>query len=452
MPFHKSLNFGKIATTNIMLVANAFVWYLLAFNMIRDLLDQSATPFEKIAIIGVNTGAIALSGLAGTFLFGKLKDRQRLLLYWIAVGVMISFAPLGVNVESISNLIIIAALFGVYFGLGMPATMGNHAEIAKIDERAKFGGFAFLIIGIISAVAGLVIFDNLFASCLLLAFVRLLGVAVFYIQRKELSSHKEEEQRVSSYRSILSNKSFLVYFVPWLMFTLINSLLYPIQKPIFEQNNINYTTLMAAEYIITAVFAVISGFIADKLGRKRLAIIGFIMLGIGYAVVGVVPITYLEFSSVLYIFADGVAWGIFYVLFIFTLWGDLAGGTYADKIYFLGALPFVNSYFARELFGALITQNPDLINSPTIIFSFASVFLFLAVLPLVYAPETLPEKVMKDKDLKSYIEDAKKKAAKDAEKTKKTASWDKSLGQFEEKQTEQNEEFEKAKTLAEKYY
>jgi hypothetical protein len=40
------------------------------------------------------------------------------------------------------------------------------------------------------------------------------------------------------------------------------------------------------------------------------------------------------------------------------------------------------------------------------IFSFASVFLFLAVLPLIYAPETLPEKTMKDRDLKSYIEKA----------------------------------------------
>jgi hypothetical protein len=34
--------------------------------------------------------------------------------------------------------------------------------------------------------------------------------------------------------------------------------------------------------------------------------------------------------------------------------------------------------------------------------------LFLAVLPLLYAPETLPEKKIRDKELKSYIEKAKK--------------------------------------------
>jgi hypothetical protein len=40
----------------------------------------------------------------------------------------------------------------------------------------------------------------------------------------------------------------------------------------------------------------------------------------------------------------------------------------------------------------------------------------MAVLPLFMAPETLPEKVMKDRDLKSYIEKAKKKVQRESEK------------------------------------
>jgi hypothetical protein len=46
------------------------------------------------------------------------------------------------------------------------------------------------------------------------------------------------------------------------------------------------------------------------------------------------------------------------------------------------------------------------------IFTFASFFLFIAILPLVYAPETLPEKIMKEKDLKFYVEKAQKIAQK----------------------------------------
>jgi len=42
------------------------------------------------------------------------------------------------------------------------------------------------------------------------------------------------------------------------------------------------------------------------------------------------------------------------------------------------------------------------------IFSFAAFFLFLAVIPLMYAPETLPEKLIRQKELRRYVEKAKK--------------------------------------------
>jgi hypothetical protein len=38
--------------------------------------------------------------------------------------------------------------------------------------------------------------------------------------------------------------------------------------------------------------------------------------------------------------------------------------------------------------------------------------LFLAVLPLFYAPETLPEKVRKERELKFYVEKAQEVAQK----------------------------------------
>jgi len=40
--------------------------------------------------------------------------------------------------------------------------------------------------------------------------------------------------------------------------------------------------------------------------------------------------------------------------------------------------------------------------------SIASFFLFLAVLPLFYAPETLPEKEIKERELKEYLKKARK--------------------------------------------
>ena len=64
-----------------------------------------------------------------------------------------------------------------------------------------------------------------------------------------------------------------------------------------------------------------------------MAIIGFVVLGVGYAVLSL-------FSNVqtfwyLYIVVDGIAWGIFVVLFFLVLWGDLAGNMLKEKYLYI---------------------------------------------------------------------------------------------------------------------
>ena len=98
------------------------------------------------------------------------------------------------------------------------------------------------------------------------------------------------------------------------------------------------------ENILIAVFAVITGILADRSGRKRLAIAGFAALGIGYAALGLFQGWYV------YIIADGVAWGIFYVLFLFTIWGDLSQGSSSEKAYVVGAIPFLFSFLLQVVF------------------------------------------------------------------------------------------------------
>ena len=119
----------------------------------------------------------------------------------------------------------------------------------------------------------------------------------------------------------------------------------------------------------------VRGFIADKWGRKRLIIVGFIVLGIGYAVIGLTTNVY---GSIIYTVLDGIAWGIFFVLFLLTLWGDLAQTRNSDKFFFLGALPYISSYFMQLLFAPYLQGI-----LPTAIFSFAAFFLFFAVLAFI---------------------------------------------------------------------
>lgn len=434
----------KLAIVNIMAISNAFVWYLLAFNTLKVLLSQqNANTADTLLVFGVNTGAIVIAGLLGSFLGNKFNNKTRFLYIWLASGMFLSLIPLGLNVLDISQLTLISLIFGLYFGIGMPATMGYHSALTNTESRARIGGLSFLIIALTFAVAGLVMFDNLIITCVVLAVLRWVGLMVFHFVRGK--EQPKPEMAVLSYRSIATNRPFILYFIPWCMFTLINYMTIPIQQNIF-QTEASYQFFTAMENIVIALSAVLSGFIADKFGRKRLTIIGFIMLGIGYAVMGLFSAnaSNVIWGNIIYIISDGIAWGIFYVLFVFTLWGDLAYTKASDKLYFLGALPFVTSYFMQMLFSDSL-QGID----KTLIFSFASFFLFLAVLPLFYAPETLSEKLLKDRDLQSYVMNAKKKADKETGKRSKKEEPPK---EEEAEPAENDSSYEEAKKLAEKYY
>jgi MFS family permease len=417
---------------------------LIAFGLLKTWLPQTASQSETLLIFGVNTGAIAISGLIGSFIVDKFKKRGIFLYLWLACGIAISIVPLGLNISNINDLTIISLIFGLYFGIGMPVTMGYHSSFISIGSRAKVGGLTFLIIGAATTIVGFLTIGSIFITCLILASVRILGLVIFHFMRGKETPYKETDK--IKYRSIITNKSFILYFFPWLMITLINFM----TVPIFNKNTSGdaFTFISPLEGIVYALVAMISGFVADKWGRKRLTIIGFIMLGIGYATIGfTVNSTNLLLGTVIYSLSDGIAWGIFYVLFLLTIWGDLAQNRNSDKFFFLGALPYVSSYFMRILFTPILSTIV-----PTLVFSFASVFLFLAVLPLIYAPETLPEKLMKDRDLRSYIANAKKKAQKETCKDKKKEKQGGIKENEEPAKSTSGNEYDDAVKLAEKYY
>jgi Sec-independent protein translocase protein TatA len=143
---------------------------------------------------------------------------------------------------------------------------------------------------------------------------------------------------------------------------------------------------------------------------------------------------------------NGISFGILYVLFVVTIWGDLSHSTPSDKFYAVGVTPFFISKMLQ------VTIRSQIIEAIPVsaIFSFTALYLFLAVLPLVYVPETLPEKIMKDRELKNYIE----KARKEADKAQKTEEKEQQESEDEglEIKVDNQEDLEKAEELARKYY
>jgi hypothetical protein len=105
----------------------------------------------------------------------------------------------------------------------------------------------------------------------------------------------------------------------------------------------------------------------------------------------------------MYFVVDGAAWGIFYLTFVLILWGDLSQRGSKEKYYTLGSVPFFISYIIPHFFEFGTEEL-----TAGFYFSVAAFFLFLAMLPLIYAPETLPEKKMELRRLRSFAEEAQK--------------------------------------------
>ncbi len=398
----------KIAATNIVIVASTFVWYFVAYTFLNNLTTTiypptDEFPIEQVEIIGANIAAIAFAALLGTFAVDRLRKRIPFLSYWTLAGVFLSFIPVFLTSPSFEGLIAVSTVLGFYFGFGMPATMGYFASSTQPENRATLGGFTFLAIGLSFSIVGSVTFDIL-ATSIVLCGVRLASSLLFqFLKTKE---EPTEEFRAISYSSIGTNRTFMLYFVPWIMFNIIDYLTRP-----FTENLRNLPDFLPLESILIAVVAIVTGFIADALGRKRLAILGFSSLGIGYSILSLTNSVPGFDTAGLYFYtiADGIAWGMLDVLLLFTIWGDFAQGRSSEKLYVFGALPYLLSNFMY----VLLDQPMSVIASTaTLVFPFASIFLFLAVLPLIYAPETLPEKVMKKRELTLYVEKAQEIAQK----------------------------------------
>jgi MFS family permease len=432
----------KVTVVSIILLVNTFTWYFFAFNVLRDLTDVAQmTNLELLGIWGINVASLATSAFFGAMLMDKLKRRVPFLLLWMFSGIIFSLTPLITGLMASLGVAVISAVFGIYFGLGMPACMGYFTDSTIPENRSRLAGFIFLLIGVGFFLLGNIGVQDVAIDALILAGWRGLGLLLLLLLK--INENIVEKRDYTKYTFIFSNRQFLLYFIPWCMFSLVNSMVIPVVSKFFEGGEEFIRSSSIVENVVAGVFAVVGGFFADSFGRKRLAIIGFAMLGMGYAIIGFSSGN--MFGWWFYTFVDGIAWGAFGTIFLLTIWGDLAQMQKSEKYYAIGGLPFLFSNFIRLSVGSYIADN---ITATEAVFSFAAFFLFLAVLPLVYAPETLPEKTMKDRELKKYIE----KAQKEAEKAHRK-EFESEPSENEDDGVEfEGEEFEEKLKEAEKYY
>jgi MFS family permease len=386
---------------------NTLAWYFMTQQIIENLsTNLDGLIYQKVTIMGIYYLAIVLSSLCNAFIALKIK-RRVLLLMWIGLGIIASLLPLIIAANSFESLTLVSFLFGFSFGIGIPSCLSFLADETVFENRGRAGG---LIFSLASILAVLFVIFNVFVNDFMLTMVyvavwRTANLCIFRLA--DLNKREIKRTERTSFTTILRNKPFLFYLMPWLMFSLVDSLektyLQSYILSYFGQSFFTFNQLMEA--LIGALFAIIAGTIMDLIGRKRVIVYGFISLGLAYATVGIAP--YLDVLWYFYSIVDGIAWGIFIVIFTVVIWGDLSTpSSFREKYYTLGGIPLFISKFIGTLFLPYTQALPK--ETAYAAFSLAAFFLFLAVVPLMYAPETLPEKKLRERELRSYIEKAKK--------------------------------------------
>jgi len=377
------------------LLFNAFTWSYMAFMVLAGapLGASMLSAFDAVFRISA-VGA----GLSGALLSAKVK-RSSLLYFWMILGFFSSFLLTFIYAFSTTHLSLVSILLGISFGFGMPSSLAYLGDLTSVEHRGLVGSIIFLLANLstfIFAVLFLVL--NPVISAIVLTAWRGLSIIGFAMLKTKQESVEVEKKPVS-YINVFRQRPFSLYLLPWVMFTLVDAFEKALLQDFFGPEFHRF--IITTEPIISVFFIFIGGLFGDRIGRKRIVIYGFVTLGIGYAIMGLAPTERLAWYF--YTFVDGAAWGLLLTMFLLTLWGDLSQPGTREKYYAIGSIPFIVRSIIPLPFVAFIASVP--VDAS---FSLASFFLFLAVLPLIYAPETLPEKNIELRRVKGYIEQAKK--------------------------------------------
>ncbi len=379
------------------LLFNTFSWYYSMQIMINKMGYSFGENLQSNLIWISYLFSIIVSIVFGSILSTKLR-RVFFLRMWVLMGVLASVVLAILTNSSFLVSLFIVCLLGTSLGVGIPLCFSYFTEFVPIEHRGKIGGAIFFMTFLIAPFLSISMSVlNTVSGSIFTALWRIWCLPGLF-----MISEKKETELITSKKTvpfplILHNKSFYLYFISWLIFAFMTSF-----EDIVIKNAIGALRLYMniIEPVAAAISAIVVGVFSDRIGRKRIIIVGFVLLGIAFAALGLMPYTYG--SWIFHFIASGIALGSLWTLFVVVIWGDIAFVS-SERFYALGEIPF----FLSGIFSLIFTPYLALIPQSNA-FSLAAFFLFVAVIPLLYAPETLPEKKIREIELRLYVEKAKK--------------------------------------------
>jgi Sugar (and other) transporter len=385
------------ATKSVFFVSVVFFFFFLTFisvlNYLPNHIISSTGNLQFVRALQYFT--IALTLIVGGRFISKIDK---------TVAVFANFAAIsieGILLVTISSEILrLAIIFtmSAQFSLVLLAMFTWFWSATEPEERGRVTGFTGFVTLPFYFFTADVLLENLdFISTALFGVLLSLGVLFILLMapRKILTNQK------STITNCHEKRTFLLYSIPWILFSLVNATLaLNVSQSVFAQVSPSfYMFLLALQVAGVAFGALVGGIVADVFGRRPSLMISLTLYGIGSALVGLFQ------NNVIFLVAyaaNGLSWGILFMLYVFVVWGDLATEKTVGKMYSIG----LAIYYSALGVGLL---SPSFSQVPLIATALSScLFIFLLNVPVILAPELLSSDFSEKIQLKLHVRTVRK--------------------------------------------
>ena len=380
------------------LIASTLVWFFfLDFYFDEIFAPGQITPPDIAGGYWITVGkslflgSASLSAIIGSIISEKV-ERRKFLYLWIAFGALVA-GSLAIF-QGLFFFLFVSVLLGISLGLGFPSCIAFLADSTNPEERGRVSGVAilatFLVVFPVVAIPPLLGYG--LTAVILLCLVRIAGFAAFFLDPIE-----REKGKGDSWREIFSHKDFRFYILPWLMVNIADGLRLLIWGNFQDFPDFNEIVQIGyyIRYLGVGFFGFVAGVASDRIGRKIPIYIGLILMGVSFAFLGYMSTT----SLFLFLVLSGVAWSFLFVVY-FSVLGDLASKFSKERFYALGWITPISILMGFSSLAGVF----EITASLNIVSPILSMILFLTIIPIIGAKETLSEAKMRQRRLREHTE------------------------------------------------
>jgi MFS family permease len=375
------------------LVASSLSWsFFVLFSFENVFISVVSNKFLVYVGQALFLGFGAISAIIGS-LISERVSRRKFLWSWITLGTIASASILAFSETDF--IWVSSSLLGISLGLGYPSFTAALGDCTEIEERARVSGLIiFVTFVIVMSSAALVSNLNLGLPGVVLVsiFLRLSSSFGLILE----SFDREDEGERKTWLEVLTHKDFSRYLFPWLMFNIAVGLTTFIFLGLPAEYDAAYSSGNLMHYLGAGIGAIIAGFVADRFGRKQPIIVGMVMLGVSFGLLGLftTPISLFTYLTI-----SGFAWGFLIVVYL-AVPGDLSFPNTNEKFYALGiVLPLI--IYAGLGASAMLL---DIVAPADSLSSVLMIILFLSIIPVTRANDTLASEKIRERKMKEHIE------------------------------------------------